>query len=98
MNYLLKLVRLHLTTREPVFIYQEILKNMETVRCSSEYNHNTIFRQVIQLVRVQPQLCIYLMKTIILLYIQTSFLYMDRDQHLKHLAFQICTVLQIYRN
>nr|DAR39676.1 MAG TPA: hypothetical protein [Caudoviricetes sp.] len=38
------------------------------------------------------------MKTMILLYIQTSFLYMDRDQHLKHLAFQICTVLQIYRN
>nr|DAO74297.1 MAG TPA: hypothetical protein [Bacteriophage sp.] len=38
------------------------------------------------------------MKTMVLLYFQTSFLYMDRDQHLKHLAFQICTVLQIYRN
>nr|DAO74296.1 MAG TPA: hypothetical protein [Bacteriophage sp.] len=38
------MVRIHLTTREPVFIYQEILKNMETVICSSECNHNTLFR------------------------------------------------------
>nr|DAE35512.1 MAG TPA: hypothetical protein [Caudoviricetes sp.] len=43
MNYLLILVRVHLNTRKPVFMYQEILKNMETARCSSECYHNTLF-------------------------------------------------------
>nr|DAE35513.1 MAG TPA: hypothetical protein [Caudoviricetes sp.] len=38
------------------------------------------------------------METIMLLYIQTSFLYRDRDQHLKQMAIHICGVLQIYRN